>query len=109
MLSLNRILVILLTIICFSLAFTSLAQAHEDRLGKIPWPKGEKVPCRCDILAIPYDLCLKGIGREECFKKEKPKSHGSGRKKDISTRSFVLIFLHKRKGNGRIKLKQFSW
>ena len=68
MLSLNRILVILLTIICFSLAFTSLAQAHEDPLGKIPWPKGEKVPCRCDILAMPYELCLKGIGAEECFK-----------------------------------------
>ena len=67
MLSLNRILVILLTIICFTLAFTSLAQAHEDPL-QVPWPKGEKVPCRCDILAMPYELCLKGIGREECFK-----------------------------------------
>ena len=67
MLSLNRILVILLTIICFSLAFTSLSQAHEDPL-QIPWPKGEKVPCRCDILAMPYELCLKGIGAEECFK-----------------------------------------
>ena len=73
MLSLNRILVILLTIICFSLAFTSLAQAHEDPLGKIPWPKGEKVPCRCDILAMPYELCLKGIGREDCFKVVEPK------------------------------------
>jgi len=63
----NRILVILLSILCFSLAFTT-AQAHEDPLGNIPWPKGEKVPCRCDILAMPYELCLKGIGREECFK-----------------------------------------
>ena len=72
MLSLNRILVILLTIICFSLAFTSLSQAHEDPL-QIPWPKGEKVPCRCDILAIDYELCLKGIGREECFKVKEAK------------------------------------
>tara|TARA_B100000902_G_scaffold293392_1_gene279928 strand:+ start:213 stop:614 length:402 start_codon:yes stop_codon:yes gene_type:complete len=43
------------------------AQAHEDPL-EIPWPKGEKVPCFCDNLAMPYDLCLKGIGAEECFK-----------------------------------------
>jgi len=43
------------------------AQAHEDPL-EIPWPKGEKVPCFCDNLAMPYDLCLKGIGREKCFK-----------------------------------------
>ena len=71
MLSSNKILVILLTIICFSLAFTT-AQAHEDPLGNIPWPKGEKVPCRCDILSMPYELCLKGIGREECFKPTKP-------------------------------------
>jgi hypothetical protein len=42
-------------------------QAHEDPL-QVPWPKGEKVPCRCDILAMPYELCLKGIGAEECFK-----------------------------------------
>lgn len=82
MLSLNRILVILLTIICFSLAFTSLSQAHEDPL-QIPWPKGEKVPCRCDILAIPYDLCLKGIGREECFKTEKPKQSSEKPKYNI--------------------------
>ena len=47
-------------------------QAHEDPL-QMPWPKGEKVPCRCDILAMPYELCLKGIGREECFKVVAPK------------------------------------
>lgn len=47
------------------------AQAHEDPL-QIPWPKGEKVPCSCDNLAMPYDLCLKGIGREECFKVVEP-------------------------------------
>lgn len=47
-------------------------QAHEDPL-KMPWPKGEKVPCRCDILAMPYELCLKGIGAEECFKVVEPK------------------------------------
>jgi len=46
-----------------------LPQAKEDPL-ELPWPEGKKVPCRCDILAMPYDLCLKGIGREECFKKE---------------------------------------
>ena len=47
---------------------------HEpSKLPEPSWPEGVKVPCRCDILAIPYDLCLKGIGREECFKKEKPK------------------------------------
>ena len=73
MLSSNKILVILLTIICFSLAFTT-AQAHEEPLGNIPWPKGEKVPCRCDILAMPYELCLKGIGREECFKVKEVKN-----------------------------------
>ena len=82
MLSLNRILVILLTIICFSLAFTSLAQAHEDPLGKIPWPKGEKVPCRCDILAMPYELCLKGIGAKECFKVKEVKKPVTPEKKE---------------------------
>ena len=81
MLSLNRILVILLTIICFSLAFTT-AQAHEDPLGNIPWPKGEKVPCRCDILAMPYELCLKGIGREECFKVKEVKHPVKPEKKE---------------------------
>ena len=83
MLSLNRILVILLTISCFSLAFTSLSQAHEDPL-QIPWPKGEKVPCRCDILAIPYELCLKGIGREECFKVKEVKQPVRPKKKECS-------------------------
>jgi hypothetical protein len=48
------------------------AQAHEDPL-ELPWPEGTKVPCRCDILAMPYDLCLKGIGAEECFKVVEPK------------------------------------
>ena len=48
------------------------AQAHEDPLQQ-PWPKGEKVPCFCDNLAMPYDLCLKGIGAEECFKIVEPK------------------------------------
>ena len=83
MLSLNRILVILLTIICFSLAFTSLVQAHEDPL-QVPWPKGEKVPCRCDILAMPYELCLKGIGREECFKVKEVKQPVKPKKKECS-------------------------
>ncbi len=83
MLSTNRILVILLTIICFSLAFTSLVQAHEDPL-KQPWPKGEKVPCRCDILAMPYELCLKGIGAEECFKVKEAKKPVTPKKKECS-------------------------
>lgn len=48
------------------------AQAHEDPL-ELPWPKGEEVPCRCDILAMPYELCLKGIGAEECFEVVEPK------------------------------------
>lgn len=85
MLSLNRILVILLTIICFTLAFTSLSQAHEDPL-QIPWPKGEKVPCRCDILAMPYELCLKGIGREECFKVKEVKQPVKPKEKQCSER-----------------------
>ena len=85
MLSLNRILVILLTIICFTLAFTSLVQAHEDPL-QVPWPKGEKVPCRCDILAMPYELCLKGIGREECFKVKEVKQPVKPKEKQCSER-----------------------
>tara|TARA_B100000902_G_C27200597_1_gene858843 strand:+ start:505 stop:843 length:339 start_codon:yes stop_codon:yes gene_type:complete len=51
---------------------TTSVYAHEDPL-QIPWPKGEKVPCRCDILAIDYEQCLKGIGAEECFKVVEPK------------------------------------
>ena len=51
---------------------TTSAQAHEDPLQQ-PWPKGEKVPCFCDNLGMPYDLCLKGIGAEECFKVVEPK------------------------------------
>ena len=51
---------------------TTSVYAHEDPL-QMPWPKGEKVPCRCDILAMPYELCLKGIGREDCFKVVEPK------------------------------------
>lgn len=85
MLSLNRILVILLTIICFSLAFTSLSQAHEDPL-QMPWPKGEKVPCRCDILAMPYELCLKGIGAEQCFKVKEVKQPAKPKEKQCSER-----------------------
>lgn len=81
MLSTNRILLVLLTIICFSLAFTSLAQSHEDPLA-MPWPKGEKVPCRCDILAMPYELCLKGIGAEECFKVKEVKQPVKPEKKE---------------------------
>ena len=80
MLSSNKILVILLSIF-FSLTFTS-AQAHEDPLGQIPWPKGEKVPCRCDILAMPYDLCLKGIGAKECFKVKEVKEPVKPKKKE---------------------------
>tara|TARA_B110000046_G_scaffold185963_1_gene230845 strand:- start:5837 stop:6196 length:360 start_codon:yes stop_codon:yes gene_type:complete len=53
--------------ILFLFLIASSVQAHEDPL-QIPWPKGEKVPCRCDILAMDYELCLKGIGREDCFK-----------------------------------------
>ena len=68
--SANRILLVLITIFYSSLASAFVAQAHEDPL-EIPWPEGTKVPCRCDILAMPYELCLKGIGAEECFKKVK--------------------------------------
>lgn len=57
---------------------------HEpSKLPEPSWPKGVKVPCRCDILAIPYDLCLKGIGREECFKTEKPKQSSEKPKYNI--------------------------
>jgi len=98
MLSTNRILVVLLTIICFSLAYTSqvnakdknwaeilqeqLADHPKDPLLQQPWPKGEKVPCRCDILAMPYELCLKGIGREECFKVKEVKQPVTPEKKE---------------------------
>ena len=58
--------------VLFLLLIAGSVQAHEDPL-QMPWPKGEKVPCRCDILAMPYDLCLKGIGAEECFKVVEPK------------------------------------
>ena len=72
---------------------TTSVYAHEDPL-QMPWPKGEKVPCRCDILAIPYDLCLKGIGREECFKKEKPKQSSEAPKvtlpKVVDPKNFVF-------------------
>jgi len=56
------------TLIAIPLMFliAGSVQAHEDPL-QVPWPDGEKVPCRCDILAIDYELCLKGIGRKECF------------------------------------------
>ena len=56
------------TLIAIPLMFliAGSVQAHEDPL-QVPWPDGEKVPCRCDILAMDYELCLKGIGREECF------------------------------------------
>ena len=58
--------------VLFLLLIAGSVQAHEDPL-QMPWPKGEKVPCRCDILAMPYELCLKGIGAEECFKVVEPK------------------------------------
>ena len=64
----SRIILIVLGIFLIA----GSVQAHEDPL-QMPWPKGEKVPCRCDILAMPYDLCLKGIGAEECFKVVEPK------------------------------------
>ena len=56
--------------VLFLLLIAGSVQAHEDPL-QMPWPKGEKVPCRCDILAMDYELCLKGIGRKECFKESK--------------------------------------
>ena len=80
----DRILIILLTIFAFAFAYATevkaspeleqsypwieVQQDHGNPLTEVPWPKGEKVPCRCDILAIDYELCLKGIGREDCFK-----------------------------------------
>jgi|TARA_B100001094_G_scaffold97806_1_gene93872 hypothetical protein len=64
-----KLLILLLAFITAVAVYTD-ANAHEDPL-QIPWPKGEKVPCRCDILAMDYELCLKGIGRKECFKESK--------------------------------------
>ena len=45
------------TLIAIPLMFliAGSVQAHEDPL-QVPWPDGEKVPCRCDILAIDYEL-----------------------------------------------------
>lgn len=85
--SANRILLVLITIFYSSLASAFVAQANDNPLSERPWPKGEKVPCKCDILAIDYELCLKGIGEKECFKEaenvipkeektEEPKSPG---------------------------------
>ena len=63
------------TLIAIPLMFliTTSVQAHENPLTEVPWPNGEKVACKCDNLAIDYELCLKGIGREDCFKVEQPK------------------------------------
>ncbi len=47
------------------------AETLQEQLDEIaPWPEGKKIPCMCDNLAMPYDLCLRGIGRDECFVKE---------------------------------------
>jgi len=48
-------------------------EVKKNPLADNPYPEGNKVPCMCDNLAIDYELCLKGIGREQCFKKEAPK------------------------------------
>ena len=66
------ILTVFLVLFAGSVQAQSTSPLHESPLLERPWPKGEKVPCRCDILAMPYELCLKGIGREECFKPTKP-------------------------------------
>jgi len=71
-------------VLLLCLAYASEIRAHEDPLGKIPWPKGEKVPCRCDILAMPYELCLKGIGAKECFKVKEVKQPVKPEKKKCS-------------------------
>ena len=76
----NRIL-ILISIAFFCVAYASETIAHEAPL-QMPWPKGEKVPCRCDILAMPYDLCLKGIGAKECFKVKEVKQPVKPKKKE---------------------------
>lgn len=49
---------------------TKFPTVKKGLLDDEPYPEGNKVPCMCDNLAIDYELCLKGIGREECFKKE---------------------------------------
>jgi len=83
--TLDRPLVIAITIIAFAFAYATevkatpeleqsypwieVQQDHKNPLTETSWPKGEKVSCRCDILAMDYELCLKSIGREDCFKK----------------------------------------
>jgi len=57
------------SIIGIAILWATTIKAHENPLGEIPWPEGEKVPCMCENLAIDYELCLKTIGAEECFKK----------------------------------------
>ena len=62
MLKSTLIAIPLMFLIAGSVQAQSTSPLHEPS-----WPKGEKVHCRCDILAMDYELCLKGIGREECF------------------------------------------
>ena len=61
------ILTVFLVLFAGSVQAQSTSPLHEPS-----WPTGEKVPCRCDILAMDYELCLKGIGKEECFKPTRP-------------------------------------
>ena len=75
--------IVILVAILFSIPISAETQSEDQNWAETlqqrlntkewlePWPEGEKVPCRCDILAIDYELCLRGIGREECFKKVK--------------------------------------
>ena len=62
------IFIISLVLISGSVQAQSTSPLYESPLLERPWPEGTKVPCRCDILAMDYELCLKGIGREKCFK-----------------------------------------
>ena len=79
----DKFFIIILSILCLCFAYATEVKATPELeeaypwievqqtttgIPEIPWPKGEKVPCRCDILSMPYELCLKGIGAEECFK-----------------------------------------
>ena len=68
-------------IIAIAIMWATNIKAHEDPL-QLPWPKGEKVACFCDNLAIPYDLCLKGIGAEKCFKVKEVKQPVKPKKKE---------------------------
>lgn len=62
---------VILTVFLVLFAGSVQAQNSHTVINE-PWPTGEKVPCRCDILAMDYELCLKGIGKEECFKPTRP-------------------------------------